>query len=81
MAGRSFPTAAYVSAGGGASNRAGKQSSLDRRYDKHLRPHDSVGTGEGEVVGPAKVAGGREGSWADQTWCGTVEGPATEGPA
>ena len=37
--------------------------------------------GEGEVVGPAKVAGGREGSWADQTWYGTVEGPAMEGPA
>ena len=64
VADRSFPATAYVSVGGGDANRAGKQSSLDRRYDKHLRSHDSARTGEGEVMGPLEVAGRGEGNWA-----------------
>jgi len=60
--------------GGGESNRVGKQSSLGQIYNEHLRPHDSVGTGEWVGMGPVKVAGG----WKGGRGKGAAEGPGVE---
>ena len=66
----------YVSVAG----RVDKQSVLDKTYDKHLQPQVSVGTGDGEVSGPVKVAGGESGM-AGWTGYEAVEGPAVGNPS
>ena len=52
-----LPASKYEVEGGGEASHVRKQLRLDQRQERHLRPHVSVGIGDGVSLGPADMAG------------------------